>query len=473
MKPVLLFGAKGASDAVEDLTKAQVKGYTRADGTYVKPHTTGRQAAAHKPTAPRANRSASQPKGAHPKTKAHMESMIVSANQDGRKFGKKSHYIGMHEQEVGGRKVGVTSHSGKEYKQSWTLDGKTVGPEKVQAHLDQHFSGKAGPTPKKAAEDNGVAHKKIVDTATYSGGEFEEHSSTTTDHHASRSIRVGTDKQKAHERAARAFADAGMKETGKDSITGAHKYESDTHTGEIFHNNDTMHVSVKKKNGTPMKKSVLLFGDGISDLVKAQVKGYTRSDGTYVKPHTTRRAAAKQKPTGPGRKPGGSDSSSNVGHQADALRSSSSDGDMDHWDNQQAAELLEAGDYDGLKLHLRNLDTAARDHILDHIHPDHWENLGFKPLNKQASIKKYEEKFGGSPGGESLGAAAERHGSSTAAFDDQKERAIDDAIRWANKEQGEYGTAWMRQNLPDYLSKKWGISSSHAKAALNERFGPE
>ena len=45
MKPILLFGAPGAADAISDLTKAQVKGYTRSDGTYVKPHTTSRQAA--------------------------------------------------------------------------------------------------------------------------------------------------------------------------------------------------------------------------------------------------------------------------------------------------------------------------------------------------------------------------------------------------------------------------------------------
>lgn len=368
-KPILLFGAPGASDVIEDLTKAQVRGYTRKDGTYVKPHTTNRQAAAAKPSGGKPPASGSSFQG----VLRHKDHQLVVA-------------------------------------------AASRGEIDLQLAAEKHALGR-----EITSDDFGPYAPAVKNL---------------------------------------------LESMDRKHIAAASR-------GEIDMQHEAEKAALGKPSGAPLQKSALLFGDGISDLVKAQVKGYTRSDGTYVKPHTTRRAAAKQKPTGPGRKPGGSDSSSNVGHQADALRSSSSDGDMDHWDNQQAAELLEAGDYDGLKVHLRNLDTAARDHILDHIHPDHWENLGFKPLNKQASIKKYEEKFGGSPGGESLGAAAERHGSSTAAFDDQKERAIDDAIRWANKEQGEYGTAWMRQNLPDYLSKKWGISSSHAKAALNERFGPE
>lgn len=174
-------------------------------------------------------------------------------------------------------------------------------------------------------------------------------------------------------------------------------------------------------------KPILLFGaagagDAIADLTKAQVKGYTRSDGTYVQEHQDNRQAAKPKPA------------PHIGAHADALRRSSTEDDMDHWTNQVAAKHMEAGDHEALKNHLQNSDTDARDHILDHIHPDHWEKLGFKPLNKQNAIKKHDEKFGGSSGGEAkekpgaeprpkaskkpakdagedLGALAEHHGS--------------------------------------------------------------
>lgn len=41
-KSILLFGAPGASEAIETLTKAHVAGYTRSDGTYVQEHEDGR-----------------------------------------------------------------------------------------------------------------------------------------------------------------------------------------------------------------------------------------------------------------------------------------------------------------------------------------------------------------------------------------------------------------------------------------------
>jgi hypothetical protein len=97
------------------LLKSHIDSYTKKDGTTVKAHET--------------------------KAQKHMESMIVSANAEGKKYGPKTTYIGQHEQEIGGKKIGVTSHSGKEYKQSWSMDGATVDPAKVQAHLEQHFGG--------------------------------------------------------------------------------------------------------------------------------------------------------------------------------------------------------------------------------------------------------------------------------------------------------------------------------------------
>lgn len=104
------------------LLKSHIDAYTKKDGTTVKAHET--------------------------KAQKHMESMIVSANAEGKKYGPKTTYIGRHEQEIGGKKIGVTSHTGKEYKQSWSMDGATVDPANVQTHLEQHFGGgEAASTP--------------------------------------------------------------------------------------------------------------------------------------------------------------------------------------------------------------------------------------------------------------------------------------------------------------------------------------
>lgn len=47
---------------------------------------------------------------------------------------------------------------------------------------------------------------------------------------------------------------------------------------------------------------------------------------------------------------------------------------------------------------------------------------------------------------------------------------IEQAIRWANSEQGQYGTEWMMANLPGYLSERWGVSADAARAALETHF---
>lgn len=120
-------------------------------------------------------------------------------------------------------------------------------------------------------------------------------------------------------------------------------------------------------------------------LLKSHVKGYTRSDGAYVAEHDDKRQAATP----------------HFGAYHHKLAASSKEGDLDHETNQTAAAQMRAGDADGLKSTLRHADTDARDHILDHIHPDHWEGLGFRPLDHAASKAKFEKRFGegeGAPG---------------------------------------------------------------------------
>lgn len=114
-------------------------------------------------------------------------------------------------------------------------------------------------------------------------------------------------------------------------------------------------------------------------LLKAHIQSYTRKDGAYVKEHDDKRQATAKTP--------------HLGAGAKALRASSKDGDLDHWHNQVAADMMAAGDHKALSRHLKSMDTAARDHVLEHIHPDHHEGLGFTPLNKQRSVDAYNKKF--------------------------------------------------------------------------------
>ena len=116
------------------------------------------------------------------------------------------------------------------------------------------------------------------------------------------------------------------------------------------------------------------------DMLKSHVSGYTRKDGAFVADHDDKRVAASKPPA--------------IGAQHAALAASSDAGDLDHETNQVAARHMKSGDHDALKQHLQGADTAARDHVLDHIHPDHWEGLGYKPLRKEQSVADYDKKFG-------------------------------------------------------------------------------
>lgn len=80
-------------------------------------------------------------------------------------------------------------------------------------------------------------------------------------------------------------------------------------------------------------------------------------------------------------------------HHAD-LAASSEPGDPDHDANQVAAGHMRAGDQEALASHLRGLDTGQRDHVLNHIHPDHWEGLGFRPLNPDEAKASFGKRFG-------------------------------------------------------------------------------
>jgi hypothetical protein len=117
-------------------------------------------------------------------------------------------------------------------------------------------------------------------------------------------------------------------------------------------------------------------------LLKSHVDTYTRKDGVTVQAHDDSRTAAQPKAPG-------------IGAHHASLAASSKPGSLDHETNQVAAGYMKSGDHQALKQHLQGSDTAARDHVLDHIHPDHWEGLGYKPLNKDRSVGEYNKTFGG------------------------------------------------------------------------------
>lgn len=164
-------------------------------------------------------------------------------------------------------------------------------------------------------------------------------------------------------------AKLGMKPGSLSPEQGGHYSQSH----QITHPDGTKH-SVYSNGGDVRIRPVGHNNQAATDALKQHL------DGGGEKP-------ADAKPAVPG-----------IGVNAKVLRASSKDGDLDHWTNQSAADSMEKGDTQSLKYSLRSMDTAARDHVLDHIHPDHWEGLGFKPTNKDKSVKAHDAKFGG--GGE-------------------------------------------------------------------------
>lgn len=55
----------------------------------------------------------------------------------------------------------------------------------------------------------------------------------------------------------------------------------------------------------------------------------------------------------------------------------------------------------------------------------------------------------------------------------QKDRLREAVVKWGNKEHGQYGSAWMRQNAPDHLKEHYNIPHEHAHAAAKEWFPTE
>lgn len=163
--------------------------------------------------------------------------------------------------------------------------------------------------------------------------------------------------------------------------------------GAVVQAHDTK-VQAKAKPGKSPEASAAIYHEHKAKLEKLE--------DTHVAARPLGHAAAvkysklmmtKHKAAAAEHDPAIHDEPPHIGAHAKALRASSKPGDLDHEDNQHAADLMEAGDRKSLASHVQHLDTAARDHILDHMHPAHREKLGFQQINPERSLKKYGEKF--------------------------------------------------------------------------------
>lgn len=96
-KSILLFGAPGASEAIETLTKAHVAGYTRSDGAYVPEHEDNRTAA--KPKAPRAKTQLFGPIADHTAaTKKHYDAAAEARANGDYAEAQRQETVGFHHQ---------------------------------------------------------------------------------------------------------------------------------------------------------------------------------------------------------------------------------------------------------------------------------------------------------------------------------------------------------------------------------------
>ena len=126
-----------------------------------------------------------------------------------------------------------------------------------------------------------------------------------------------------------------------------------------------------------------------ADLVKAHVSGYANKKGTFVAEHEDKRAASKPSSIGDHHK-------ELMASAKKHLKAGGGDWNLETEDGyryQSAAEYMRDGDHESLKREILGSDTAQREHICNHIHPDHWPKLGITATNHARSVKEHEARF--------------------------------------------------------------------------------
>lgn len=140
---------------------------------------------------------------------------------------------------------------------------------------------------------------------------------------------------------------------------------------------------------------------------------------------------------------------------AEHLKSVPTTSKADQYKFRLAHAAMAAGDKETLKHHIATADTYQREEILDHIHPDHWEELGSSAVNKAKSVEKHERRFGKPIGGS--GAFAPK------------------TVKSENEDHGFHGeavTAYLKSVYGDNYDPS-AVHSAHqgrAKAAASKKF---
>ena len=443
------------------LLKAHVKGYTRKDGTFVAEHDDKRPSAAPKPFAMKSDKWGGYRVDGHghasyfksPKAAEEHAARMNAVHAAGR----------MDEMHAASLKIAKkhTPFESLETKNSDREDFRETSRGGIKDALHEAYVAGGGKPGKKADAAVAEAHKHhLSDThesleMSNTGEDFKQTSKwglkAALDHAFARGHEDGAKAASAKSAVKGALYDKDDSALGPHKVgdTVSYKGERGTRTGKVKGTRDGK-VVVEHKAGytelkhhselfpsAPMKKSLLVVRP---DLLKAHVKGYTRKDGTFVKEHDDKRQAAAP---------------------------------QDHPSASSVAAGLKAG-YG--ETHYKSAATGAT-HVVKHD-GKHYRSGMMRSESLPGLLHLIDKKVNNkapATGKMTLGADPGGASPKPAILQDekQKERLRDAAVRWGNKEHGQYGTAWMRENVPAFLKEHYNIPHEHAHAAAKEWFPTE
>jgi predicted RNA binding protein YcfA (HicA-like mRNA interferase family) len=128
------------------------------------------------------------------------------------------------------------------------------------------------------------------------------------------------------------------------------------------------------------------YKDMAQKILDRRIKGMTRSSALQLRNKMATRNEETQM----------TENAPSIGTHADKLKKYADEhGGIDKNSFHTAANLMKKGDHEALKKHVRSMDTDPRDKVLDHIHPQHWSKLGFKPIGSiESAVKRHNKMHG-------------------------------------------------------------------------------
>lgn len=383
------------------MLKSHVGAYTRKDGVMVKEHDDSRQKQMEQTTSPRASAGPDEAHGGHPnivgkgdhgKEPAATASQVKFQGKEYSSTGKSG--TSMHDKtpvrefEHGdsGHRVWMDGSSNVHADDSSEVESLRAKNDDASAHTDGDAPGLS------EHEDDGDTETKQAEPASSgedTGGQSRLHPAgeKPKDSSGGFSIKEGqTDGSEGGIHSIGASSGDVEKKLGIKSggLGDADGHYSLTHTVTDQHGN-SHHVYANDG-----EVRILPVGKVDPDSTKALKEHLDGAGSSSADYEGAGKSSAGEKSAGRA-----VSSTPPMSANSKALRSKVGKGDIDYEDNQIAADYMDKGDHKSLANHLKNLDTYARDTIHDHIHPDHWEKLDSKALDKNASIARYDKKFGG------------------------------------------------------------------------------